>query len=131
MTMMVRGVRGATTVTENTKDAIVAATEELLRAMIDANGIEEDTVASIIFTCTPDLDAAYPAQATRRFGWRYAPLMGCQEMNVPGGLTMCIRVLLHWNTIKGLREINHVYLHDAVALRPDLVEEAHNISLNS
>lgn len=131
MTMMVRGVRGATTVTGNTKEAVVAATEELLRAMVDTNGIEEDTVASIIFTCTPDLDAAYPAQATRRIGWRYAPLMGCQEMNVPGGLTRCIRVLLHWNTTKGLREVTHIYLHDAVVLRPDLVEENNKVSLNS
>lgn len=121
--LKVRGVRGATTVKGNSQEAIVAATEELLRAMIEANGIEEDDVASILFTTTADLNAAYPAQAARRVGWRFTPVMGCQEMDVPGGLPMCIRVMLHWNTSKGLREIQHVYLHDAVILRPDLVRE--------
>src|SRR5262249_21317979 len=100
-----RGVRGATTVDENTPEAIWNATRELLREVIDANGIEEDDVASVIFTTTPDLYAAYPAKAARDLGWHRAALMGCQEIAVPDGIPMCIRLLVHWNTEKSLDEI--------------------------
>ena len=120
MVMKFRGVRGATTVEANTAEAILTATGELLRAVIDANGIEEDDVASLIFTTTPDLDAVYPAKAARDLGWTQVALMGCQEMNVPGGLPCCIRVLIHWNTTKANHELRHVFLHGATALRPDL-----------
>lgn len=120
MSMMFRGVRGATTVNSNTADAILAATKELLRAMIDANDIKEDFVASVVFTTTPDLTAVYPAKAARELGWGRTALLGCQEMDVPGGLAHCIRILIHWNTAKTLDEIQHVFLHDAVRLRPDL-----------
>ena len=120
MVMKFRGVRGATTVEANTAEAILTATGELLRAVIDANGIEEDDVASLIFTTTPDLDAVYPAKAARDLGWTQVALMGCQEMNVPGGLPCCIRVLIHWNTTKANHELRHVFLHGAAALRPDL-----------
>lgn len=115
-----RGVRGATTVTENTAEAIVAATAELLEAVIAANGIEEEHVASVFFTTTPDLNAAFPAQAARQVGWWQTALMGAQEIDVPGGLTMAIRILIHWNTTKSLSEITHVYMHGAERLRPDL-----------
>lgn len=117
---MIRGVRGATTVTENTAEAIVAATTELLSEMIRANDIDETFVASVIFTTTPDLNAAFPAQAARAAGWTHTALMGCVEMDVPGGLPRCIRVLIHWNTDKPLSEIRHVYMHGAEKLRPDL-----------
>ncbi len=116
----VRGVRGAITVDEDSAEAILQAARELLRAMIAANTIDEDDVASVIFTCTPDLTAAYPAKAARDIGWQSTALMGCQEMPVPGGLPRCIRVLIHWNTTKGQREIQHVYLRGAQVLRPDL-----------
>lgn len=120
MTMMFRGVRGATTATENTAEAIVSATRELLRAVIQANGIEEDYVASVIFTTTPDLNAAYPAQAGREIGWRRTALMGCQEIDAPDGLPRCIRVLIHWNTTRTLDEITHVYMRGTEKLRRDL-----------
>jgi chorismate mutase len=118
--LMVRGVRGAITATENTAEAIVTATRELLLEMIQANGIEQDHVASVIFTTTPDLNAAYPAQAARAVGWRHTAVLGCTEMNMPEGLPRCIRILIHWNTMRRLDEIVHVYMNGASQLRPDL-----------
>jgi len=117
---MIRGVRGATTVTTNSAEAIISATRELLQAMIDANAINEEHVASVFFTTTPDLDAAFPAQAARAVGWWEAALLGAQEINCPNGLPMCIRVLIHWNTPKPLSDIRHVYMHGAERLRPDM-----------
>jgi chorismate mutase len=117
-----RGVRGATTVTENNAEAILAATTELLQAMIEANGIEEEDVASVLFTATPDLDAAYPAVAARQMGWNRAALLCIQEMIVSGSLRHCVRVLIHWNTERRIEELQHIYLREARCLRPDLVE---------
>jgi chorismate mutase len=118
--MQFRGVRGATSVEEDSAEAIWEATAELLRQLIDSNEIDEDDVASVIFTTTPDLTAAYPAKAARDMGWTQVALIGCQEMNVPGGIKRCIRVLIHWNTPKRNAELTHIYLREAVALRPDL-----------
>ncbi len=118
--MKCRGVRGATTVSANTAEAIVNGTVELLRAVIAANGIHEDDVASVIFTTTPDLTAAFPARAAREIGWTQTALLGCQEMDVPDGLHQAVRVLIHWNTTRTLDEIRHVYMHGAESLRPDL-----------
>jgi chorismate mutase len=120
MTMMFRGVRGATTAEENTVEAILSATRELLQAVIEANGIEEEYVASVIFTTTPDLNAVYPAQAGREIGWKRTALMGCQEIDAQDALPRCIRVLIHWNTTRSLDEIRHVYLRGAERLRRDL-----------
>lgn len=120
---MFRGVRGATTVQANTPEAILDAAKELLETMIEVNGIEEAYVASVIFTTTPDLNAAFPAGAARKVGWRKTALLGCQEADVPGGLARCLRVLIHWNTPKHLDEIVHVYMHGAESLRPDLYPE--------
>ena len=92
--------------------------------MIESNGIAEDEVASILFTATPELNAAYPAKAARMLGWTRAALMGFQEAAVPDGLPRCIRVLIHWNTEKPIDAIRHVFLRDAVKLRPDLAEES-------
>ncbi len=117
---MIRGVRGATTVERNSAAAIILATQELLRRMIELNDIAEDDVASILFTATPGLDAAYPAAAARELGWTRAALMGFQEAHVVDGLPHCVRVLIHWNTEKPLSEIRHVFLRGAVKLRPDL-----------
>ena len=117
---MIRGVRGATTVEGNSTKAILSATQELLMSMIETNGIVEDDVASILFTATPGLDAAYPAAAARKLGWTRTALMGFQEAHVIDGLPHCIRVLIHWNTEKAMDEIQHVFLRDAVKLRPDL-----------
>lgn len=115
-----RGVRGATTVEVNRREAILAATRELLSCVVEANGIEAEDVASIIFSTTPDVNATFPAVAARQLGWLDTALFCMHEMNVPNALPMCIRVLIHWNTTKSLKEIQHVYLGKAIALRPDL-----------
>ncbi len=120
MAVMFRGVRGATTVEANTADSIWSAARQLLEAVIEANDIQEDDVASVIFTTTPDLNAAYPAKAARDLGWHRTALMGMQEINAPDGIPMCLRILVHWNTEKTLDEIQHVYMRGAMALRPDL-----------
>lgn len=120
MTLCCRGVRGAITVESNAREAILEATRELLQAMAEANGIQPADIASIIFTITSDLNAAYPAQAARELGWRHTPLMCAMEIPVPAGLPRCVRVLIHWNTEKNQEEIIHVYLRDAQTLRPDL-----------
>lgn len=115
----VRGIRGATTVAENSEEAILAGTRELLYTMIQANGIEVADVASAHFTTTVDLDATYPALAARQLGWYDAALLCGHEMVVPGSLQKCVRILIHWNTSKSAQEIVHVYLHGARNLRPD------------
>lgn len=117
--LMCRGVRGATTVAENSKEAILAATRELLYTMIWHNDIEPDDVASAYFTTTMDLNATYPATAARQFGWYDVPLLCGNEIDVPDGLARCVRILLHWNTTRLPQEIIHVYLHGAMVLRPD------------
>lgn len=117
-----RGVRGATTVVENNVLEILAATRELLAMMIRLNGIEAEDVASGIFTTTQDLVAVYPATAARQLGWMSVPLLCGHEMAVPDGLPRCVRILLHWNTDRSQDEIHHVYLKEAVQLRPDQSE---------
>jgi chorismate mutase len=118
--MYCRGIRGATTVDANQADVIQAATQELLEAIVSANGgLRPEDIASIFFTTTPDLDAAFPAQAARRLGWNDTALLCCHEIGVPNSLPMCIRVLVHWNTDRRQNEIVHVYLKGAETLRPD------------
>lgn len=121
---MVRGIRGATTVTEDTSEAILSATEELVRELARANAVEPEDVASALFTVTPDLCAEFPAAAARRMGWTMVPLLNFTEIGVPGRLARCIRVLVHVNTSRLQREMIHVYLREAVALRPDLVRHS-------
>ena len=115
-----RGVRGATTADGNHSDAILQATRELLALMIRKNGIEVQDVSSAIFTTTPDLDAAFPALAARQLGWIDVPLLCTHEINVPESLPSCIRILIHWNTTKEQQDIEHIYIKDAVVLRPEL-----------
>jgi chorismate mutase len=122
--MYCRGIRGATTAEENTAEAILTATNELLELIIEANNLRVEDVASAIFTTTPDLTAAFPAQAAREMGWRDVALLDVQEILVPGSLERCIRVLIHWNTEKSAAEVQHVYLREAQALRPDWILEA-------
>lgn len=124
--MPVRGVRGATTVASNTKAEIIAATRELLTAMVEANDIQIDDIASAWLTTTPDVHAEFPAVAARQIGWTSVPLMNSHEMSVPGMLPMCIRVLLHLNTEKGPHDIRHIYLREAARLRPDLASSNHS-----
>ena len=92
----------------------------MLALMIRQNQIEHEDVASAIFTTTPDLNAEFPALAARQLGWLDVPLLCTHEINVPGSLARCVRILIHWNTDKLLEEIHHVYIREAARLRPDL-----------
>lgn len=114
-----RGVRGAITAAENTPEAILSATRELLNALIAANGIMPDDIGSAIFSTTPDLNAEYPAVAARELGWTDVALLCTHEMSVPQGLQQVVRVLVMWNTTMQARDIQHIYLRGAQALRPD------------
>ena len=116
-----RGIKGATTIERNTREAILEGTAELLQLMIEHNQIDPDDVASALFTTTTDLNAEFPAVAARRMGWTEVPLCCAHEMDVPGSLRMCLRILLHVNTDKRPQEIVHVYIRGARVLRPDLV----------
>lgn len=118
-TKILRGLRGATTASSNTSNAILEATAELLTALQRANGFVPDDVESAIFTSSPDLTADYPARAARQLGWTAVPLLGAQEVAVPGGLGQCVRVLLHFYTTRSPHELKHIYLHGAAVLRPD------------
>lgn len=121
--MGVRGIRGAITVETNTAAEIIAATEILLQEIITQNEVVPEDIASVIITTTEDLNDVFPAKAARSFtGWEYVPLMCAREIPVPGSLPKCIRVMLHVNTAKTQREIKHVFLREAVKLRPDLVK---------
>ena len=117
--MPCRGVRGATTAEDNSPEEILKATRQLLALMIRQNGIEPEDVASAIFSTTTDLDAEFPALAARQLGWFDVALMCVHELDVPGSLRRCIRILLHWNTDKPADEIVHVYVKEAARLRPD------------
>jgi chorismate mutase len=116
--MYCRGIRGATTVERNEREEILAATTELLELLISRNDLRAEDVASAIFTMTGDLDVEFPALAARAMGWTEVALMCMREIPVPGSLPMCIRILLHVNTERSAGEINHVYIHGAVNLRP-------------
>jgi chorismate mutase len=118
--MYCRGIRGATTVEHNTREEILAATTELLKLMVQRNDVRIEDIASAIFTVTDDLDADFPAVAARHMGWTETALICMREIPVPNSLPMCIRVLLHVNTERGNAEIRHVYLHNAINLRPTL-----------
>ena len=120
--MSIRGIRGATTVTADQPDLILQATRELLEEMLEENkGMRPEDVASAIFTVTDDLASTFPAQAAREMGWSLVPMLCAREIPVPNSLARVIRVLVHWNTDVPQSEITHVYLRDAVKLRPDLV----------
>jgi chorismate mutase len=116
-----RGIRGAITADADDTASIARATERLLTEMTRRNGIELDDIASVLFTLTPDLRACFPALAAREMGWIWVPMLHALEVDVPGALGRCIRVLMHVNTSRGAREIEHVYLDGATALRPDLL----------
>lgn len=120
MSQVCRGVRGATTVKTNSREEILQATRQMLALMIRRNGIEPSDIASALFTVTSDLDAEFPALAARQLGWLEVPMLCGYEIKVPGSLPLCIRVLVHWITEKSQSEIQHIYIHEAVKLRPDL-----------
>jgi len=117
--MPCRGIRGATTAEENSPEAILRAARELLTAMVRQNDVRSEDVAGVIFSSTSDLDAEFPATAARQLGWHDVATLCACELDVHGSLRRCIRVLIHWNTEKPAAEIVHVYLKEAVSLRPD------------
>lgn len=118
--MWCRGIRGATTVDSNTVEDMLKASKELLQMMIDANGIKPEDVACAIFTTTSDLNAAFPATAARQLGWADVALLCSDEIDVPGSLRGCVRILILWNTERSADEIVHVYIKGASNLRSDL-----------
>lgn len=121
---MIRGIRGAITVSTNQEEQVIDAADELLRKMIELNEVEATDVASVFISVTPDINAAFPSKALRRFpDWKYVPIMCMQEIPVLNSLPLCIRVMLHVNTSKPQALINHVYLNNAVVLRPDLASK--------
>ena len=120
--MPIRGIRGATTVSADDPELILEATRELLEAILQQNeAMAPEDVASALFTVTDDLASTFPAQGARQMGWGLVPMLCAREIPVPNSLPRVIRVLVHWNTELKQNEITHVYLREAVKLRPDLV----------
>ncbi|KUG04674.1 chorismate mutase ii [hydrocarbon metagenome] len=118
--MLVRGIRGATTIEKDQKDEILTATTELLQMIKQENQIDVEDIASVLFSTTSDIRSAFPALAARNIGWNQVPLLCFQEIEVPGSLPRCIRVLMHVNTDKSQDEIRHIYLKEARQLRSDI-----------
>lgn len=119
--MMVRGLRGATTVDRDDEQAVLDATEKLVAEMVKANRIEPADIVSVLISTTPDIKSTFPAKAVRTIeGWKYVPVMCTHEMDVSGAMPLCIRALMHVNTDMPQHYIQHIYQNDAVKLRPDL-----------
>ena len=122
--MPTRGLRGATTIESDSRENVLSATKELLEAILRANpSLNTEDLASALFTVTDDIASVYPALAARQIGWDLVPMTCAREIPVPGSLPFCIRVLIHWNTDLPQSAIKHVYLREAVKLRPDLAEK--------
>jgi chorismate mutase len=117
---MLRGIRGAIEVKANTSEAILAAAEELMRALIETNRVKQEFVSAVFFTVTPDLNATFPAAVRTKIGWNLVPFLCCQEIPVEGALHKILRVLVLWETDRAQEEIRHQYLGSAASLRPDL-----------
>jgi chorismate mutase len=116
----IRGIRGAIAVSRNTKDEIISSTIALLKKMATSNKVKVDDIASIFFSVTKDLNAEFPAIAARKLGWTSTPLLCTYEIDVPGSLKRCVRVLMHVNSNKSQKAIKHTYMNDAKKLRPDI-----------
>src|SRR5699024_11095273 len=118
---MTRGFRGATTVKQNNEEEVVLETKKLVEEMITINHIEPATISHVLFSVTDDLNATFPAKVSRLIeGWKYVPVMCMQEIDVPNSLRHCIRVMLVAKTDLSQKDVHHVFLNDAVQLRPDL-----------
>jgi chorismate mutase len=117
--MRLYALRGAISVDRNDADAIVGATEELMREIMERNALAPEDVVSCLFTATADLDAQFPAVAARNVGFDRVPLLCAQEIDVPGALPRVIRVLIHYHAEDGHRA-RHIYLGEARTLRSDL-----------
>jgi chorismate mutase len=117
-----RGIRGATSIESDNAENVAAATREMLQAIVARNVVNLEDVAAATFSTTTDVTSAFPATAARAIGWSQVPMLCHHELAVPGSLPHCIRVLVLWNTDKRQDEIQHVYLREAVRLRPDLAD---------
>jgi chorismate mutase len=121
-TMRVRALRGATTVDDDVREQVIERTQELLRELLERNGLVEDDLISIVFTATDDVHSAFPAEAARAAGMTHIPLLCARELEIDGGIERCIRVLVHVQTDRAVTELRHPYLHGARQLRTDLPE---------
>ncbi|MDK1029923.1 MAG: chorismate mutase [Anaerolineae bacterium] len=123
--MTTRGIRGAITIEIDQEETVLSSTSELLETVQALNpSLKVKDIISILFTITDDIISAYPALAARQMGWDSTPMLCVREMNVKDGLPLCIRVLIHWNTDLDQSAIQHVYLREAIKLRPDLASRA-------
>jgi len=120
MTPLLRALRGATTLDDDTRDQVLARTAELVTTMMERNGLAHEDLVSLIFTATRDIHSEFPAAAARSIGISDVPLLCAQELDVNGAVVRCIRVLMHLVTDKPASELRHVYLHGAQMLRLDL-----------
>ena len=120
---MIRGLRGAITIESDKQELVWEETARLVREVVAANNVNVDDIASILISTTPDITSAFPARAVRLMeGWQYVPVMCMHEMDVPNALPLCIRVLIHANVEVAQKDVQHLYLNDAVKLRPDLAQ---------
>jgi chorismate mutase len=118
---MIRGIRGATTVTSNSEEEILDRTEALIREMVQENKVEPSDIASVIISVTDDINAVFPAKAMRRLvGFTFVPVMCVKEIPVPDSLPFCVRIMMTVNTSVSPHEVNHIYQQNAIVLRPDL-----------
>lgn len=121
---MTRGIRGATTVTHNNEHEMLENTKKLIEEMIQKNNVDSESVSHVFISVTSDLDAVFPAKSLREFpGWKYVPVMCMREIDVPGSLAKCIRIMMVVDTEKSQQDIHHVFQNEAIKLRPDLIEE--------
>ena len=120
---MIRGLRGATTIESDKQELVWDETAKLVREVVAANNVDVDDIASIIISTTPDITSAFPARSVRLMeGWQYVPVMCMHEMDVPNALPLCIRVLIHANVEVSQKDVKHLYLNEAIKLRPDLAQ---------
>jgi chorismate mutase len=118
---LIRGIRGATTVINNEESEIIQETKVMIEKMANKNSVQPEDIASVFISVTPDLNATFPAKALRLIeGWKYVPVMCMPEIDVPNSLSRCIRVMMTVNTTIEQQKVEHIYLNDAVKLRPDL-----------
>lgn len=123
--MMTRGIRGATTVTENNEALILETTKLLIEEMIEKNNVEPQMVSHVFISVTKDLNAGFPAKSLRQIsGWSHVPVMCMKEIDVPNSLTKCVRIMMVVQTNEGQQDIKHVFQNEAVQLRPDLIKKA-------
>ena len=120
--MSIRAIRGAIQVSANTPSAIGEGVKELIGAIMRQNALTPESVISVFFTSTPDLNAAFPAAACREIGFESVPLIGALEVDVPGALERVIRVMLHCETTSPAASISHIYLNGAQSLRRDIAQ---------